>query len=559
MHNAEIECPGGCEFGACNPLMVQIDYGPYLTQFSSRVEIELINGVIQIYDIGIDARTPDYERRVTRGTPVEYRISGLDPGFAYHLKLTYLVPEGQSRGQTASTDDGEIIHPALNLPEQRSKSYYFPIPHISYADDGEVGLVFSGSGGGEAVVAEIELNAGDVTDTDADGVADAQDNCLETANDGQEDKDQDGIGDACDNCFLDANPDQKDHDGDGTGDVCDPDADGDGVADLEDNCVVATQGSKTEGSGQSQAVTVPGTQVPGDRLIEVILNPGWFYNPDQLNTDGDIFGDVCDNCPTDDEERCAGDLSRGIAAGYWGGELKLPLPDKDGPLSQVTLKIPVGALPTMQSVFITEAREAPQDNAGVKVLGSAFTLGPEGLMFERDATLQFSYRSGLIEDPGSLDIFYADGGNWVPLHAFHDTGAERVQKDISHFSTYALGYPVYVPADLEIHPQTLNLKSKGKWITAYIELPDGYAITDIRMPGIVMDINGASGIPASGHWEIEDFDRDGKPDLMVKFDRGIVQDFLSPGCVEIIVTGSLETGEHFKGTSNIEAILRGAK
>lgn len=37
-----------------------------------------------------------------------------------------------------------------------------------------------------------------VTDTDGDGVADADDNCPTTANPGQEDTDGDGIGDVCD-------------------------------------------------------------------------------------------------------------------------------------------------------------------------------------------------------------------------------------------------------------------------------------------------------------------------------------------------------------------------
>jgi hypothetical protein len=40
--------------------------------------------------------------------------------------------------------------------------------------------------------------------------------------------------------------------------------------------------------------------------------------------------------------------------------------------------------------------------------------------------------------------------------------------------------PEYLaPAGIDIHPETLNLKSKGRWITCQIELPfiDAYTIT----------------------------------------------------------------------------------
>jgi thrombospondin type 3 repeat protein len=58
-------------------------------------------------------------------------------------------------------------------------------------------------------------------DTDADGRADAVDNCVSKSNYGQEDRDNDGIGDACDNCPRRVNRSQSDWDRDGDGDRCD--------------------------------------------------------------------------------------------------------------------------------------------------------------------------------------------------------------------------------------------------------------------------------------------------------------------------------------------------
>lgn len=87
----------------------------------------------------------------------------------------------------------------------------------------------------------FNFNAGDTTDTDADGIAVGLDNCPLVNNPGQEDSDGDNVGNACDACPADplndqdndgvcgnidncptiANPDQTDIDGDGIGDACD--------------------------------------------------------------------------------------------------------------------------------------------------------------------------------------------------------------------------------------------------------------------------------------------------------------------------------------------------
>ncbi|MCO4772613.1 MAG: DUF4215 domain-containing protein, partial [Deltaproteobacteria bacterium] len=90
-------------------------------------------------------------------------------------------------------------------------------------------------------------------DSDADGVGDLADNCLNTPNPGQLDGDGDGAGDLCDVCPLD-NPD--DTDGDGGCDSVDPcpldnpdDTDGDGVCDGVDLCLGDDATGDTDGDG----------------------------------------------------------------------------------------------------------------------------------------------------------------------------------------------------------------------------------------------------------------------------------------------------------------------
>ncbi|UCE74633.1 MAG: exo-alpha-sialidase [Methanomassiliicoccales archaeon] len=105
----------------------------------------------------------------------------------------------------------------------------------------------------------------------------------------------------------------------------------------------------------------------------------------------------------------------------------------------------------------------------------------------------------------------------------------------------------YVPlieASIEIHPETLNLKSKGKWVTCIIELPEGYDYMDIDPTTVYLE----GDIPAekpvfTGH------------SLNVKFDRSALEEKLSPGDgIVLTVTGQLNNGIGFTGTDTIRAI-----
>ena len=105
---------------------------------------------------------------------------------------------------------------------------------------------------------------------------------------------------------------------------------------------------------------------------------------------------------------------------------------------------------------------------------------------------------------------------------------------------------------MEIKPETLNLSSRGRWVTAFIELPEDYHAADID-PDSVM-LNGV--VPAEKS-RIGDHDQDGVFDLMVKFDRRHTASLLEPGdAVEITVTGLVE-GLRFGGVDAIRVIGRG--
>lgn len=104
-----------------------------------------------------------------------------------------------------------------------------------------------------------------------------------------------------------------------------------------------------------------------------------------------------------------------------------------------------------------------------------------------------------------------------------------------------------VKSTIDIDPDTLNLKSKGRWITCYIELPEGFDVNDINVSTISLE----DSIPAEEWpWEIGDYDGDGIPDLMVKFDRAEVEDMLSPGNYNLKVSGQFSDGTLFEGYSD---------
>ena len=100
-----------------------------------------------------------------------------------------------------------------------------------------------------------------------------------------------------------------------------------------------------------------------------------------------------------------------------------------------------------------------------------------------------------------------------------------------------------------------NTIIEGKWITSYIELPEGHDVADIDVSAIRINDKAPD---ESGPTSIGDYDNDGIPDLMVKFVRAEepeVQGLLEEGDnVEIIVEGGLSDGTKFVGSDTIRVI-----
>ena len=109
-----------------------------------------------------------------------------------------------------------------------------------------------------------------------------------------------------------------------------------------------------------------------------------------------------------------------------------------------------------------------------------------------------------------------------------------------------------IPATVDIDPDILNLKSRGRWITVYTELPEGYSVEDIDLDTVALTQADGKAIEppihVTGPQEVGDHDGDEVADLMVKFDRSEVQAALEAGEeVKITVSGELYDGISFEG------------
>jgi hypothetical protein len=114
-----------------------------------------------------------------------------------------------------------------------------------------------------------------------------------------------------------------------------------------------------------------------------------------------------------------------------------------------------------------------------------------------------------------------------------------------------------IPAIIDIDPDTLNLKSKGRWITCYIEIRDYHPslidISSILLNDTLMVVQ-KPGADDELFGQVGDYNNNGVPDLMVKFDRAELQSILPVGeSVEVKVSGIVDDIE-FRGTDVIRVI-----
>ncbi|UCE74262.1 MAG: hypothetical protein JSV56_00780 [Methanomassiliicoccales archaeon] len=192
---------------------------------------------------------------------------------------------------------------------------------------------------------------------------------------------------------------------------------------------------------------------------------------------------------------------------------------------------------------------------GVTELARATNLGSTGWVIGQEYIFKFEFTST------SLKV-YVDGVLEIDITGDFQNGRVAFYNFSQAGVTYS-GFTLQLEAVIDIDPDTLNSKSNGQWITCYIELPEGYDVANIDVSTILLnDIVPAESEPT----EIGDYDTDGIPDLMVKFDRaevlGLVgetndyEEGIKSYDFTLTVTGELLDGSTFEGQDTVKVLSK---
>jgi len=195
----------------------------------------------------------------------------------------------------------------------------------------------------------------------------------------------------------------------------------------------------------------------------------------------------------------------------------------------------------------------PSDSYRYEVVGTdEGTYGLEVNFVENGETIIFS-ATDIPVTTGAVhqytidwDVLSQGGEEGVTVQIDFD-GDGTSELTITTGSTFIF---IPVPATIDINPDTLNLNSKIKWVTAYIELPEDYDVTNIDVSTVNLWYEG-NNVPAE--WgDIQD------GTLMVKFNGKAVQDlFTGPvDAATIAVTGVVQDGTPFGGNDTIKVLKK---
>jgi len=178
------------------------------------------------------------------------------------------------------------------------------------------------------------------------------------------------------------------------------------------------------------------------------------------------------------------------------------------------------------------------------------------------------------------DDGYPSGGNYWSDYSARYPDAQELDDSGIWDTSYNIdennqdNYPLMEPwtataptimASLDIEPDTLNLESKGKWIEAYIQLPEDYNPEDIDASTILLNgtiqpiLDPKYGFVTDSSEYLVDHDNDGILERMLKFDRATLASWIHQSVgmqsdVSLTITGKLRDGTPFTGTYKISAI-----
>jgi hypothetical protein len=185
-----------------------------------------------------------------------------------------------------------------------------------------------------------------------------------------------------------------------------------------------------------------------------------------------------------------------------------------------------------------------------------------------------------VDDAGQFtrwDAGYPIGGNywsdyigvdWYSGPFQNETGNDGIgdtsyiidEHNVDHYPLMNPWTLQLVGSYVDVKPDVLNLGGVGEWVTIYIELPEGCDVSDIDVSSI--RLNGTIPVDINAPTDIGDYNGNGIPDLMVKFNRTAVCQFILSkgimrGNVTLTVSGNLIYGIPFEGCDVIAVRMPG--
>ncbi|WP_455277420.1 hypothetical protein [[Eubacterium] cellulosolvens] len=179
------------------------------------------------------------------------------------------------------------------------------------------------------------------------------------------------------------------------------------------------------------------------------------------------------------------------------------------------------------------------------------------------------YTFANLNDSHIIEVGSFDPNGHPFVYWDDDSNLTSTNRTISSGGNYTAIYQDTIPElefEIDIDPDTLNLKSRGKFVTVYIELPEGYNTTDLELVYAWLE-----GIPAINDTkygfvtnpELMDHDDDGLMEFMVKFERTAVQKVIKEMIgdengkfeeIELKVTGEFSDGTVFEDSDSVKVI-----
>ena len=148
----------------------------------------------------------------------------------------------------------------------------------------------------------------------------------------------------------------------------------------------------------------------------------------------------------------------------------------------------------------------------------------------------------------------SDGDEGVTLEIDSDADGIFERTVIADENLTSEEFALQTETVIDFEPDVLNLASRAKVVTVYIELPEGFDVSQIAVSSLKLN----DSVPALAKpVQIGDYDIDGIPDLMVKFDCAQVAEVLEAGRQIVTLRGQLADGTLFAGIDTIRVIGSG--